>query len=221
MSEQKKSIDNVIRIFLIPSMIISFIFMFLSGLERAGFLYFSIAIFSIAIFSFKGYQDGVYGAKFKLVAFAGLGIGVAFLVLSAISPAFSLLTPTISLSVDTSFRVFVIIALAPIIEECWRSAMFGLLNRWYKMGFWGNNITQAIVFSAIHITAYGVFLGAFDSLISLYGGILAISGSLLSAFVFGLISGWMMEKFDNIVPSQIAHAVINFWMVQSALIVVG
>lgn len=219
---QETSVNNVIRIFLIPSMLISFVFMFLDGLKNAGFVYFAMALFSIVILSRKEYQSNGYGAKFNLMSLIGIPLAFGFLLLSAISPFFSLLTPAISLAVDVSFRIFIILGIAPCLEEAWRSSMFGLLGKWYpNAGFWRKNIIQAFVFAMIHTTAYGIFLGAYDTLIQLYGGLIAISSSLFAAFVFGILSGIVMDKTQNIVPSQLFHATVNFMNVKDRLFVVG
>ncbi len=222
MVTKKKSIDRAMRWFIVPGAIISMIFLFIDSLRKAGFVYFVLSLFIIFIYGQKAYRKNLNGFTWNKTAFFGLLVAVAFLILSYISPAFSLLTPVISLSVATSLRYFIIWALAPDLEEHWREGFIAFLKKHYpKLTFNMINLIQAIIFAAIHVTAYGVFLDAYDTLSQLYGGVLAISGSLVAAAFFGVISGYMMKKWKNTAPSMIAHSTINFWLTHTGLIVVA
>jgi len=191
-------------------------------LRDAGILYLIMDGYALFIFSQKKYEEEIFGVKSEFAAplFVGVGTGIGFLILSALSPAFSLLTPTLSFSVSADVRWFIIVIMAPIIEELWRSSTLGLLEETYRMSFLKRNTVQAIAFALLHLFVYGVAFGAYDSWIEVYGATMAIAGSLFAAFAFGWISGFMMTKFKNIVPSMLSHGVINFYLVSRGLIVI-
>jgi len=214
----------VIKYFLVPSIIVSLLLMI--GLEQArlaGFIYFVFALFSVYVLGLERFQEDVYGLKKEFFAplVVGVGTAVAFFVISSILPFFSLLTPSLPASVAANIRWFIIAFLAPVIEESWRSAMVGFLKKTYNLPFgFRVNIIQATIFSLAHITAYGIALGAYSHWIEAYGAIAAVSGSFLAAGTFGFLSGLMMNKFKNILPSIIAHIGINSIMLAQGYVIV-
>lgn len=223
METKQTEISRAIKWVVVPSLFITFLMAFiLPEFRTVGILYLVMVSFSLFVFSQRRFKEEVTGIKKGFSGiFYGIIVGAGFLVLSAISPAFSLLTPTLSLTIAENLRFFVLVILGPWVEEIWRSATLAIFHDIYKWTFWKRNIVQAMVFAALHTLVYGITLGAYDSYVQLYGAVLAIGGSLLAAFIFGLISGYAMNKFKSIVPSGIAHQVINFWLVRKGFIVVG
>ena len=218
----EKSRKIAVNVIILPFMFISFLLMFALPDFRVGFLYFAMSLYTLNAFTNGRYKEETYGFKLNLIAFVGVPIAIGFLLLSAISPAFSLLTPVIALSVALSLRYLIILIVSPWTEEPWRSATFGYLKEHYKnMPFWLQNIFQSIFFALLHTVAYGLFLNSFDKWIQVYGAFLAIAGAFLAAFVWGLISGYIMDKTKSFVPSGIAHSIINFWMIRQGLVVVS
>lgn len=223
--EKHRENGRVIKFFILPTMLISFIMAFiLPEFRTAGMLYFLMSVFSLNIFSMPRFKEEVYGIKAVIAAplFIGAGTGIGFLILSAISPAFSLLTPSLSLSISSDIRWFIIVWIAPIAEEAFRASTIGLLRDVYpRWKFTIVNIIQALVFASLHIFVYGIGLGALQTWSAAYGTFLAVSGSLLAAFLFGLIAGYMMHRMDNITPSILSHMIINGWLVAKGFIVVS
>lgn len=225
-SNKVKENNLVIKIFLIPTLFVAFILTFIvEELRTVGILYMVMDAFALFIFSQKKYQEEVIGIKSQFVAplFVGVGTAVAFLILKRLSPAFSLLTPAIALSVAENLRFFVIVILAPVAEECWRSSVIGLIEDTYnlKKRFWITNSVQGSIFAMIHILIYGVVLGAYDSWVQVYGAVAFISGALFAAFLFGIVSGYLMRKFQNVTPSLVSHLTINFYLYSVGLIVLS
>lgn len=219
----KKSNGKVVKWLIVPTLLASFIGVFIFPQIRLALtLYLFMGLWSLNIYRQRTYQQEVYGIKkgvFKKI-FIGVGIGITFLIISAISPSFSLLTPTLSLSVSEDIRWVIIVILAPIAEEVWRSATKGFLHDIYKAKFWKLNTIQAFIFALLHTLVYGVAFESYSTWIQVYGAYTAIIGSLLAAFVFGLISGYMMEKFKDVIPSIAAHQVINYWLLTKGLVIV-
>ncbi|MBQ7954380.1 MAG: CPBP family intramembrane metalloprotease [Lachnospiraceae bacterium] len=84
--------------------------------------------------------------------------------------------------------IFSAIILAPIGEEF---VCRGLAQKFAKKcfgKFWIANIFQALMFGLIHMNwVQGIY-----------------------AFVIGLVLGWLVERYDSIVPAMILHCVVNF-----------
>jgi len=227
---KKKENDRVVKFLIFPLLAISFLGSFIvPDLFAPLLLYAVMNLWSLNAYKRREYQEEIYGIKRKgfgliKVAIIGIVVGGGFLILTAISPAFSLLTPAISLAVAENIRFFVIVGIAPVAEEIWRSSTFGYLRENYKklkQKFWKSNFLVAILFAALHLFSYGILFNSYDKWIEVYGVFLAIFGSLFAAFSFGLVSGFMMHKFKSIIPSIFAHFSINLWLVKSGLIVVG
>lgn len=215
---------NVVKYILFPTLFISFIGIFIFEAVRLPLaLYVVMGLWSLNAYRDKKYQEEIYGIRKGVLKdyIIGGSIGVGFLILFAIAPFFALLSPAIPLSVSSDIRFMIIVILAPLLEESWRSATMGYIRDIYKTSFAKTNVIQAIGFGALHVLVYGLGFSAYDQWTQVYGTFLAISGSLVGAVSFGLVSGFMMEKFKGIVPSIGAHQVINFWLVQSGLVVIS
>lgn len=229
-SENRKGIIFTFAIIALV-LTISFIFMFQTPFERTGLVYMGMSFFSFGIYAIFYFipnikkEDYLIGFHFSRKLFIGLLVGAGFLILSSIAPFFSLLIPSLSLAIDTNIRLFVIIFIAPFIEEVMRASFISLFmftsDNYRFMPFWLINIFQAGIFSAIHVTAYGLLFNALDSAIQVWGGLLAISGALIAAFVWGLIGGYLTYKFNNWGPSTIGHMSINAWLSRTFLLYVG
>lgn len=221
---KKKQNSRVVKYLLFPTLVASFIGMFIfPEIRLALALYAAMNILSLNAYRQRHYQEEIYGIKkgaFKKYLW-GLGIGGAFLILSAISPSFLLLTPTLSLAVSEDIRWAIIVILAPIAEEVWRSAIIGYIRDIYKWKFGGTNVAQAVIFALLHTLVYGVAFHAYDQWYQVYGAFNAVAGSLIAAFVFGLLSGYAMDKFKDVVPSIASHQLINFYLISKGMIVVA
>ena len=227
-STQKNDNGKVLKWIIFPSLFISFIGLFIIPELRLAFaLYFGMSIWSVNAYRQKEYQEEIYGIKQGFLEFifikypAGIIGGIFFLFISSLIPAFSLLTPTLSLSVAEDIRGFIIIIMAPYIEEPWRAATLGYLRDIYKISFAKANVIQSLGFGAIHVLVYGLAFGAYDKWVDVYGGFAAISGSLAAAVVFGLISGYVMERKKDITYSLAGHQTINFWLFNEGLVAVA
>ena len=225
MVKKHKENSRVVKFIIAPTMAISFLMAFvIPEFRTVGALYFLMATFSLVIFSLKRFKEEVIGIKKGIAQplFIGAGTALGFFILSKIAPSFSLLTPTISLAISEDVRFFVIVLLAPWIEEAWRSAVIGFIEDVYKpKKFWITNLAQSSLFSGLHVLVYGVALAAYAKWIEAFGALNAVLGSLIAALAFGLISGYMMKKFKNIIPSGVAHMIINFILIAAGLIVVA
>lgn len=221
---KKKENGRVVKWILFPSLLASFVGLFLfPPIRLALALYLAMGIWSLNAYRQKAYQEEVYGIKKKGLLtqiFLGIGLSIAFLILSAISPAFSLLTPALSLTISEDIRWAIIVLLAPLMEECWRSATKGYIQDIYRWKFWKLNIAQAFLFMILHGLVYGIGFNAYDRWIQVWGSFLAIFGSLLAAFIFGLLSGYLMEKTKSVIPSIFAHIGVNFYLVSKGMIVI-
>lgn len=227
---KKKENERVVKFLIFPLLAISFLGSFVvPELFSPLLLYGVMNLWSLNAYKRREYQEEIYGIKRKgfsliKVAVIGIVVGAGFLILTAISPAFALLTPAISLAVAENIRFFVIVGIAPLAEEIWRSSTFGYLRENYKklkQKFWRSNLIVAIFFALLHLFAYGILFNSYDKWIEVYGIFLAIFGSLFAAFSFGLVSGFMMHKFKSIIPSILAHMTINFYLVREGLVVIA
>lgn len=217
--------SNVVKWIIFPTLIASLIGLFIFPEIRLALgLYVALNLFSLNAYRQKPYQEEIYGigrGVFKKYLL-GLGIGGIFLILSYLAPSFSLLTPVLSLSVSEDIRWAIIVILAPLAEEVWRSAILGYIKDIYKpKSFWKANVGQAGAFAALHTLVYGVAFSAYDKWIDVYGAFGAISGSLIAAFFFGLLSGYLMNKTNDVIPSIGAHQIINWWLVTEGFVVVA
>lgn len=215
---------NVVKFLLFPTLFGSFIGLFIFIQVRLALaLYLAMGMWTLNAYKRKEYQEEVYGMKKGVIKnwIIGLMIGGIFLVISSIFPSLSLLTPSLSLSVSEDIRFAIIVLLAPIAEELWRSATIAYIREIYKWKqFWKTNLAQSLGFGALHTLVYGLAFSAYDKWIEVYGVFTAIGGSLLTAVAFGLASGYMMEKFKDVIPSIGAHQIINFWLIKAGLVVV-
>ena len=221
----KEARNRVVKWIVIPLLFVAFLFTFtVPDLRSVGILYTVMGGYILFIFSLSRFKEELIGIRNRYFGqiLVGLVAGIGFLVLSAISPVFSLLTPVISLSVAEDLRFLVIVIMAPLLEEPWRAATIALIRDVYKSSFTKAMIISAILFGLLHLFVYGVLLSGYDTWIQAYGAVKVISGSLLAAVIFGVLSGLLIKRYKSILPSLIAHVIINFVIFsKSGLVVVS
>lgn len=214
--------ERLLKFFIYPSFMINFIILLIVPEYRtAGLLYSIIAAFTIYTYSVNRFQDNVIGLRFtgKGVAVGLIG-GFAFIIINKAIPSFALGMPSLPLSLIHEIQAVIIIVFAPVLEEGWRGSVIGQIKSIYGVSDEKANLIQSPIFSAIHLLAYGIFLGAYSTWIALYGAVTAISGLFIAALIAGFFFGWMMIKFNNTLPSQISHAVINAFLFTAGYVVV-
>lgn len=216
---------------IIPLLFISaFVAFTIPSLLIAGLLYILMILISAFTYFVPAFKEEVIGLRKGVGRPLVIGsiLASAFFLLQELVPGFSILIPNISYSVSSNLRAFVIIGIAPLAEELFRSATIAFLKETFRKKDWNIkfsvvNISQALLFALLHSAVYGVAFDSYSFWFQVVGSFIAILGSIISAFVFGLISGYIMEKTNNILPSIIAHGIINFVVLSktNALVVVA
>ena len=169
-----------------------------------------MAGYIIYTYSLSKFQDNVIGLRFDGKGiFVGVIIGIAFMLIHKLIPVFALGMPSLPLSLTNDVRAFIIVLMAPILEESWRSSVIGQIVDIYNVSPAKANLIQAPIFSALHFLAYGLVLGSYDKWIEIYGAFVAISGLFIAALIAGYLFGWLMIKTKNVLPSQVGHGIIN------------
>lgn len=118
----------------------------------------------------------------------GLVVGGGFIMMNALTPAVAIGTPILPLS-STADNFLVGSVFAPFLEE----TMFrGILFPFFEMfiGMWGGAVASGILFSLFHWSAYGG---------------LAMSGSLIGAFIFGFVMAVVTKYTHSLIPAMTAH----------------
>lgn len=220
--EQTEDNERMLRWFIYPSFIINFIILIVVPEYRvAGAIYFIMAVFVMVAFSLKRFQDNVIGLRFSTRGvIMGIIAGISFVVINKAIPSFALGLPSLPLSLAQDIQAFIIIGIAPPLEEAWRSGIIGQMIDIYGVSAVKANIIQSPIFGILHLLAYGIALGAYSTWIALYGGVVAISGLLTAAIVAGLFFGWLMLKFRNVLPAVIGHSIINAFLFTAGYVVV-
>ncbi|MEK6880286.1 MAG: CPBP family glutamic-type intramembrane protease, partial [Nanoarchaeota archaeon] len=133
-----------------------------------------------------------------------------FFVLSKIAPGFSLLIPSAPFSFGNFFRGLIIIIFAPILEAgAFRSVILNFIQIKYGLSFTLSATIESTIFSIYHFLSYGIFLGALKTLTELFGAVTAISGSLITAFLYAFIVSYLVKKYNNIFVELASHLPIN------------
>ncbi|MBU0958782.1 MAG: CPBP family intramembrane metalloprotease [Nanoarchaeota archaeon] len=185
---------------------------------RAGLVFLVISIVNYVLLV-NGDRDGrrvteVYITKDYGNGIAyGLVFALLFIIATVAIPGFSILIPTLPGSISTILNIAVIIILAPILETILfpkilqekLQATTGMSKQ--KANFW-----KSFVFVLFHFLSYGILLGALGTLTDLYGAVVAVSGSLIGAFAFSMLDGWIAYKFKNLLINIITHAGINAYI---------
>ena len=122
-------------------------------------------------------------------------------------------------SVASGLRTLTVILLAPIVEESFfRLTLFKYMIEKIGMGRALAFVAQALTFALYHLAAYGVNLSEYSKLSQVLSGVSLSLGLFIGAFFFGLISQWLVEKTDNILPSIIAHFLINLYLAKFVIV---
>ncbi len=133
----------------------------------------------------------------------GVILGAVFIFLVK-SGTFAIGIPQLSL--ETTALFLIVVVTAPILEEMFfRFFALNFLMKKLKFNFWFANAVQASLFALFHALVYGSFL--------------AMSSLFISAGLFALVFGFLTYKRNSILPSIIAHAMINFAILK--LVIVG
>lgn len=197
-------------------------------------LYAFLGVISLGFWTNGAMQDYFFGIEKSYRTFlwmvVGGVIGVGFLSLSYFGLAMGV--PLLPASIGTNFRAFIILYAAPIFEDSLRFALFGFIlyitrkcnksscsiDRKY---IWLGIFIQAIFFTILHFVAYSQ---NFYTLPSFYEGLLglsAISASLITAFLFAVVTGWFasLNGVKNYAGVIVTHAVINGFLFTKATVI--
>lgn len=180
---------------------------------KAGIIFGGMSLFILIFFFYGGIGKKIGIDNLRGDPVRGLVFGIVLIAANVLG-FFNLLLPPIAAFSNVAKFITVVI-LAPIIEELvFRGILYQILSS--KLGFWKAAAGQAAIFSSFHLLVYaGTPLNQFTT-----AGLLAVGGSFLSAFVFGLAAQFVNRKFNNHLVNIIGHAVINFWLVRGTLVIV-
>lgn len=219
--DSRKAVDRLVKLFVLPTAIIVLILLFIfPSFQRAGILYLAAASLTLVIYKTvilpgRKRKGEVIGVKKNLLTGGAYGLLLSggFIFLSWVSPAFTIGVPPVPASAADQIKGFIVIILAPIMEESlFRGALLSLFLNYYGMPFWQANLLQGGLFSGTHLLAYGVFLEQLDKLTEVFGQVAAISGLFIAAFVFAVIAGIIVHKWKNLFTTIIGHGGINTWV---------
>lgn len=122
-----------------------------------------------------------------LCLFANSTIMVEYHLIPNVVNAYMEMAETAGLGGDSLMMLFTTVIMAPIGEEF---LCRGVILHYAKKAFgkfWLANILQAVMFGCIHGNwVQGIY-----------------------AFVIGLILGWLVKKYDSLVPAMLLHFVVN------------
>src|SRR3990167_5546543 len=212
---KKPELDKQLKYFLYPAMAFNIILTIINKDYRdagVGYVYIALGIITYLTYFSPTIQSKIVGIPKN--AFKGLFIGVfaaiVFLFIGNAIPGFSILIPAVPFSILQSVRGFIVIGIAPIMEEdAFRSGLLAALQAVYGFSVATAITIQAILFTIYHFLAYGIFLGSLNNLTELVGATNAISGLLISALLFGIVSGFIAYKFKNMIILKVMHMIIN------------
>lgn len=135
-----------------------------------------------------------------LCLFANSSVMVEYHLIPNVVNAYMEMAETAGLGGDSLMMLFTTVIMAPIGEEflCRGVTMHFAQKAFGK--FWLANILQAVMFGCIHGNwVQGIY-----------------------AFVIGLVLGWLVRKYDSLVPAMLLHFVVNAsssswapWMINS------
>lgn len=150
--------------------------------------------------------------------FYGIGFAVLFILVSGIFPGASILIPFLPAALSDVLQMMIILFLAPVLESItFPKLMMERLQEATGMSWKQANFWKSVAFMLFHFLAYGILLGALGTLTQLYGAIMAISGSLVAAFAYSMIDGYLAYKFKNLLINMVMHAVVNAWVLYKLL----
>ena len=208
---KNKGINRIVNWVIYPSLIINLFFMVATPEYRTtGFIYLAIAIISLIVMYTD--KNGFYGmsTNFFRAGIWGLATLSGFLVISKLIPSFTLLIPSLPFSILSGIRFVIIVLIAPPLEEIlFNSVILTRLIERYGLSFLTANSIKSGIFGGYHITAYGIILGALDSLIELFGQLAAISGLIITSVAFSFWVGYLVYKYKDVLVGWGSHTFVN------------
>lgn len=209
-------IDRLLKFFIYPTSIFNVLILFLSKEYREsgnGWIYLILSIFTIMVYLTPQFRNAVTGINKKITkgVFWGVGIAFGFLIINKVLPGFSLLTPEIPFSIIQGVRFIIVVGIAPILEESlFRGFLLNSLQTTYHLSFTSSNLIQGgVLFPSYHFLAYQIFLTTLENIKQLIGATQAVLGALITAAVFGIISGYLVRRFKTMTVSITTHLFIN------------
>ncbi len=163
----------------------------------------------IGIFGVEGRSNN----RLMFDILAGVGLGLAFILLNSISADFFIIgsVPDFALGLDDTVRSTVSVVLAPVVEEiAFRGALLAVLVTIVGLPFLVGAIISSLVFAVYHINAYAGSLASTG----------AVTGALFGAFTFGMIISLLLvrKNWRNLTTAIIAHAMFNFFLLTKLVV---
>lgn len=222
--EQEKSIKAALLLQIVPLLIFNLIvFIIIPDFQSAGFVYLGMGLFAIFMYSLRRFKEEVTGLK--MLGFSGLFVAAlvtgGFILFNKLSPNLVIGLPNLNFSLVQSVRLGIIVVVAPVMETYLQAGLIALFRDFYGVSGGVANFIQAPIMAFIHLLAYGVYLGALDNLQQLFGAVGAIAGLLFTALIVFYVFGLMLIKLKNVLPVQIAHGFINFYLITLGFVVVS
>ena len=214
----QKENGNVIKLIIGLGTLLLFLYIINPPFREASGIYLIMLGLTWLIYSSKVYQDELIGINKRNLGksfFWAFLIGVGFYVLSSLVPGLSLGLPTLPGAVSDGLKFFTVVFVASIAEELFfRGGLLGYIKKFSpsKRQIWLAIIIQAVAFSLFHLGAYISGLYAYPDFATALTAINANISSFIVAFIFGILSGYIVSRdgIRNLVFSIILHIIFNF-----------
>lgn len=196
--------------------------LFAVALSGDNLLYFARALgaqFLFAGFTYLIYythKDAypIFNKNTKFAVIVGIGVGVAYIILSRLVPGLSVGVTLVPQSISSNMQWFVVNIVAPIIESL---LAFGAILVVIKRTSFGRKHPYMVVIAIgafmalLHLGAYiyGIVDLNFSEAIGAFSGNV---GAFLSAFLFFTLSGFLViwKKTQCLIVAILPHFIINF-----------
>jgi len=218
LKEENRLVINILIILLAVTILLYVVY---PPLRTAVGIYGFLTLICLGIYTNGVFQDYLIGIKknnlFKIILI-GSGIGLGFVILPRVIPGMSMGVPLLPAAVDDNLKWIVICLFAPIIEEILtRGALLGLVKYMERDGgikkfeLWIAIIAQAIFFMLLHATSYAAGWYEAPTWAGAFGTLGAVSASLIAAFIFALVMGWLVTRdgIENLGLSIVGHYLVN------------
>jgi len=187
-------------------------------------LYAFLGVISLGFITNTSMQDYFIGIPFSAKTFVwmigGVFVGLAILSLSYFG--LSIGVPLLPNSIGNNLRWIVVSVFSPIFEDILRFSLFGfvlyLTRKCSKSSCSINKkyvllavTIQALFFVVIHFSAYATGFYEAPTALGAFTGLSAVSASLIAAFIFAWITGFIcsLDGVKTYALSIVAHFVIN------------
>jgi membrane protease YdiL (CAAX protease family) len=203
-------------------------------LRGATAIYGAMSLVSLFFYTnpaFQSYLIGIPRKKFLSTLLIGVGAGLGFVILPKIIPGLSMGLPVLPASVESSMKWIIICIFAPFVEEiATRGALLGFIkylgrnNHSNNKIIWIAIISQAVFFMLLHALAYAVGWYQAPTWLGSLGLFSAVIGSLLVAFLFAIIMGFLVSRkgINSLVTSIVSHYIVNqILFIQAVKLFVG